>query len=410
MLLKLFIENILTLKLEFLRNPYLTFYSKWFISLYNKINLMLTLTLFSQQLLKMSRNLIQIFNARANMSSSIEIERTPEVQKLLEVARTKALKSPRELAGAAFNEISLFIKNFRWECRDDLWRAFSELTEILAGATFPHTAVVENIALRVRKLMHEAFYARGPDDYGGPPIVVETGAETTGVFAARLAEGLNVLRLELEAAIETVSHQSVQHIHAAETVLLFGHSRTVELFVRNAAKRRRFRVVVCQAAPDNAGYLAVARLSAAPNIEVTLVPDACACAMLARVNKVVISCHSVSADGSLCARAGVHGLVLAAAQYGIPVMVVTGLYKLSPRYDCLRSAGGRDVDFGFPRAPFDVLDYNSFRKLNRAEVLNPTFDFIPADLITLFITDRGDFAPSYIYRLLNEMYRIEEDL
>ena len=38
-------------------------------------------------------------------------------------------------------------------------------------------------------------------------------------------------------------------------------------------------------------------------------------------------------------------------------------------------------------------------------VLNPTADYIPPELVSLFITNAGGHNPSYIYRLLAEYYR-----
>lgn len=38
------------------------------------------------------------------------------------------------------------------------------------------------------------------------------------------------------------------------------------------------------------------------------------------------------------------------------------------------------------------------------EVINPAYDYIPPELISLFVTDVGACTPSYIYRLLTEYY------
>ncbi len=37
-------------------------------------------------------------------------------------------------------------------------------------------------------------------------------------------------------------------------------------------------------------------------------------------------------------------------------------------------------------------------------VPNPMFDYIPPELISLFVTDTGGYTPSYVYRLLAEYY------
>ena len=37
-------------------------------------------------------------------------------------------------------------------------------------------------------------------------------------------------------------------------------------------------------------------------------------------------------------------------------------------------------------------------------VPNPTYDYVPPHLISLFVTDMGGYTPSYVYRLLAEFY------
>ena len=43
-------------------------------------------------------------------------------------------------------------------------------------------------------------------------------------------------------------------------------------------------------------------------------------------------------------------------------------------------------------------------------VPNPFLDYVPPDLIALFITDIGCHCPSYVYRLLTEYYSPEDVL
>lgn len=42
-------------------------------------------------------------------------------------------------------------------------------------------------------------------------------------------------------------------------------------------------------------------------------------------------------------------------------------------------------------------------------VENPTWDYVPPDLVDLFITNSGGHNPSYIYRLLAEFYHQSDD-
>lgn len=39
---------------------------------------------------------------------------------------------------------------------------------------------------------------------------------------------------------------------------------------------------------------------------------------------------------------------------------------------------------------------------------NPAFDYVPPELISLFVTDTGGYTPSYVYRLLAEYFTRED--
>ena len=57
-------------------------------------------------------------------------------------------------------------------------------------------------------------------------------------------------------------------------------------------------------------------------------------------------------------------------------------------------------------APTDNSDASS--QSVYTHVPNPTLDYVPPELISLFITDTGGHTPSYVYRLLAEYYTRED--
>lgn len=46
--------------------------------------------------------------------------------------------------------------------------------------------------------------------------------------------------------------------------------------------------------------------------------------------------------------------------------------------------------------------------LEKVNVHCPVFDYVPPELITLFISNIGGNAPSYIYRLMSELYHPDD--
>lgn len=66
---------------------------------------------------------------------------------------------------------------------------------------------------------------------------------------AALLDHLQEIETELETSSENLSAQAALHIHSSELILTLGHSRSVENFLKSAARERKFEVVVAECAP-----------------------------------------------------------------------------------------------------------------------------------------------------------------
>ena len=102
----------------------------------------------------------------------------------------------------------------------------------------------------------------------------------------RVFEIIEELLIELETSCEEISKQAIEHIHANEIILTIGRSRTVEKFLKYAAKTRKFEVIVAEAAPGFSGHQMATSLAKA-KISTTVITDSAIFAMMARVNKVI---------------------------------------------------------------------------------------------------------------------------
>ncbi|XP_028037548.1 translation initiation factor eIF-2B subunit beta-like [Bombyx mandarina] len=81
----------------------------------------------------------------------------------------------------------------------------------------------------------------------------------------------------------------------------------------------------------------------------------------------------------------------------VQVVALAPLYRMLPHhlYD--------PQSFGSLSSPLQTMEYADCGS-DSLQVLAPKFDFVPPDHITLFITNQGGSCPSYIYRLLSEIY------
>jgi translation initiation factor eIF-2B subunit beta len=176
----------------------------------------------------------------------------------------------------------------------------------------------------------------------------------------------------------------------------------VDHFLKTAAeKKKKFDVIVTEHAPTYSGHEMVKSLSE-NGISATLISDAAVLAIMARVNKVIVGTHAVTANGGLIAPSGTHLVALAAKKKSVPFVVCCGLYKLTPQYPLDQDS------FNDLCGPSDIIRSDKFN-LKGTHVLNPAFDYVPPELIDLFIMNvTGTTNPQYIYRVLADYYDTQD--
>ncbi|XP_075359379.1 translation initiation factor eIF2B subunit beta [Mycteria americana] len=218
---------------------------------------------------------------------------------------------------------------------------------------------------------------------------------------ANVIEAINELLIELEGTTDNIAMQALEHIHSNEVIMTIGYSRTVEAFLKEAARKRKFQVIVAECAPFCQGHEMAVRLSK-ENIETTVMSDAAIFAVMSRVNKVIIGTKTILANGALIAVSGTHTLALAAKHHSTPLIVCAPMFKLSPQFPNEEDSFHKFV------SPQEVLPFTEGEILAKINVHCPVFDYVPPELITLFISNIGGNAPSYIYRLMSELYHPDD--
>jgi len=218
-----------------------------------------------------------------------------------------------------------------------------------------------------------------------------TAQHLTGLNAAKdlrleVIDGIEEIIDELGQVDDQIAGYALDHIHSNEIILTFTSSVTVQRFLLKAATKRKFTVIHAEAFPNNheATHATVTGSASdnedelstesfqkpltAAGITVILIPDSAVFALMSRVNKVILGTHVVLANGGLVAAAGARTIAQAARMHRTPVVVVTGVYKLSPVY------------------PFDfesLIEYGDASKVFGYE----DGDYVPAELVDLYITN-----------------------
>ncbi|KAL2461143.1 NagB/RpiA/CoA transferase-like superfamily protein [Abeliophyllum distichum] len=253
-------------------------------------------------------------------------------------------------------------------------------------------------------------------------------------------EAVNELIQDISTCHELIAEQAVEHIHQNEVILTLGSSRTVTEFLCAAKeKKRSFRVFVAEGAPRYQGH-ALAKELAARGLQTTVITDSAVFAMISRVNMVIVGAHAVMANGGVIAPVGLNMVALAAQRHAVPFVVLAWGSQVLPCYVVLLCnqaeltisiekmlAYGNILCPLYPhnpevllnelKSPSELLDFGEFSDCldfgcgsgsPLLHVVNPAFDYVPPNLVSLFITDTGGHNPSYMYRLLADYYSADD--
>ncbi len=243
---------------------------------------------------------------------------------------------------------------------------------------------------------------------GKPDVLVpSTNTNSRHAVGAELKPniiaGIQEIMDELKKIYDDISAHALDHIHSSEIILTHGSSQTVSSFLVTAAEKRKFTVIVTEAYPNDidASHAMADKLAKA-GINVILVPDSAVFGLMSRVNKVIMSTHAVLANGGLLASAGAQMVAQAARVHATPVVVVTGVYKVSPVYPY-------DVESLIELAdPGKVLSFSEGDLIDGVDVCNPYYDYVSPDMVDLYITNLGGHPPTFLNRIVAEQYDAQD--
>ncbi len=115
---------------------------------------------------------------------------------------------------------------------------------------------------------------------------------------------------------------------------------------------------------------------------------------------MIIGTSAILANGGLKAVSGSYTVALSAKHHSVPLYVCSSLFKLTPQY----YNSGDQGSFNKFISPLDSKRGIDGPILSNVQIVTPVFEYVPPELVTLFISNNAGFAPSYVYRLLSEHY------
>ena len=139
-------------------------------------------------------------------------------------------------------------------------------------------------------------------------------------------------------------------------------------------------------------------------IDTTIVDDNDIYDIMNEVTKIFIGARAFLVNGGLITYGGAYNICLSANMFSIPVIVVGGTTKLTPMYSFKHESFN---EFLSPSLIFgNNVKYEG--NISNIQFNNPSFDYVPPNLITMYATNIGIINPRYLYRLFTDMYDQED--
>jgi translation initiation factor eIF-2B subunit beta len=202
---------------------------------------------------------------------------------------------------------------------------------------------------------------------------------------SEVIDGIEEIKDEISQVDDQIAASAEVQIHPGDLVLVHQPSTTVERFILRAAQKRKFTVLIAVAPPRRhsaEGQHATFRkkLSAA-GITVVNVMNGGLMAYMSRVNKVIIGARAIVATGGVVADAGAAAIARAAKEQGTAVVVLSGVYKLSPESPFDESSliewGDSSTFVSFADGPL----------VSGAEIRTALTELIQPELVDTYITN-----------------------
>lgn len=341
--------------------------------------------------------------------------------------RNRSIYGARRCAIATAHLLIRVVAEFRPKDADELLQRVRSVGRRLT-ASCPKELVLGNIVRRALGLVREASEegieidsakstkstksaTNGDLTSGSSTYVPDNGTSDAGVahlsskksisnVKEDVLDGMKELLDELEQADKQIAEYATDHIYPEEVLLTSGSSLTVQKFLLDAGKRRKFTVFHAEGYPnehlethetllkgakrnldDLPGEEVRLKSLAAAGINVICIPDSAIFIVLPKVHKVIISAQAILSNGGCVAPAGTSLLAMAAKLHRKPMIVLGAIYRLSPTFPFDPSSL---IDHGDPGK---IVNYSNGDVVEDIEIVNATSDYLNPDSTDLIITN-----------------------
>ncbi|KAF4119970.1 translation initiation factor eIF-2B subunit beta [Geosmithia morbida] len=363
------------------------------------------------------------------------------VDSLVSLLKRHQVSGAEECAVATAHCLLQLITRSKWH---DVATLISQVTRVggrLSRAR-PDELVVANIVRRVLGLIRDeaaedrseelcgaavgrenAAAAAADDDNGSSgntPTTADDHARQMRALRSEIIDGIEEIFDEISQVDDQVGASAEVHIRPGDYVVLHQPSTTVQRFVLRAAARRKFSVMIDTPVPtrqagggDPRGgstgtgtttdrYASFRRKLAASGITLINIAGAGAMCYMPRVDKVILGASAITATGGIVTDSGASVLARAAKVCGATVLVLAGIYKLSPIDP---STEDDVIEWANPSTYVDFADADLVHGVTvRAAVK----ELVSHTSIDSYITNLGTHSREHLSGLIADHYKPQD--
>jgi ribose 1,5-bisphosphate isomerase len=192
--------------------------------------------------------------------------------------------------------------------------------------------------------------------------------------------------------VTMIANLGANLLESSEVILAYDYSSSMMAVLRELGKRGHKKRLIIPESRDLDGGRPIAKESTVVGHEVDFVIDMAASYYMKDVDAVLIGAETIFSNGGCWNTIGSFCMAVLADYYRVPFYVPTELIKIDPN-----SFKGIEKEIKFDDYS-SLLDYpNSFETPELISVTAPALDFVPPQLTTAFITERGVINPHLLW-------------
>ena len=222
-----------------------------------------------------------------------------------------------------------------------------------------------------------------------------------------ILDGIYSLISEIRTISKTITERKEikDLISDGDIILTSNYSEQVAKILAENKKTKTFKVLVCESAPKLRKKSQVEELKKI-KLDITVIEDDDIYSVMKKYTKVkiLLGAKAILVNGGLITYGGAYNICLLAKMFSNPVIIVGGTTKLTPMYSFKHELYNEylspDLIFG------KNMDYQG--DISNIQFNNPSLDYVPPNLISIYATDIGILNPNYLYKNFNDMYDLED--